>query len=82
MRKIVIGMFVVTGFGLILASPAAWAAPANGTAIAQLVQQNDSVVQVLGNCGRGWHRGRWGGCIPGCGAGWYQPYPGAHCRPR
>ena len=79
MRKFAIAMLAVAGFGLVGAS-AASAVPVVGSAIAQLGQWNAKVVPVLDNCGRGWHRSGYGTCRPGCGAGWYQPYPGAHCR--
>jgi hypothetical protein len=82
MRRFVLVTLVSAGFGMIVASSGASAVPANIAALSQLGHQNDEVIPVLGNCGRGWHRSRWGACIPGCGAGWYQPYPGAHCRPR
>jgi hypothetical protein len=79
MRRFVMASVIVAGSGLIGASGAS-AVPAVGSAIAQLGQTNPEVIQVLDNCGRGWHRSGYGTCRPGCGAGWYQPYPGAHCR--
>jgi hypothetical protein len=57
------------------------AAPANGAAIAGLGHLDDQVVQVRDSCGRGRHRS-FGHCVPGCGPGWFQPYPQAPCRPR
>ena len=75
-----VAMLVATGFGLAAASGAS-AAPANGSAIAELGQRTDPVIQVREGCGRGRHR-NFGRCVPGCGSGWFQPYPDAVCRPR
>ena len=80
MCRIALATLVVAGFGLVGAS-GAFAAPANGAAIAELGHQTDQVIQVRDLCGIGRHR-RFGHCVPGCGQGWYQPYPGARCRPR
>jgi hypothetical protein len=84
MRRIVVAMLVATGCGLVGASGAS-AAPANGAAIAELGQLADHladhIVQVRDSCGRGRHRS-FGQCVPGCGPGWFQPYPQAPCRPR
>ena len=79
MRRTAIAMLVATGFGLAAATGAS-AAPANGAAIAEIGQVIEQVMQVRDSCGRGRHR-RWGHCVPGCGAGWFQPYPDAPCRP-
>ena len=73
-------MMVATGLGLFAASGAS-AAPANGAAIAELGQRTDPVIQIREGCGRGRHRNL-GHCVPGCGPGWFQPYPQAPCRPR
>jgi len=81
MRTIALATPVVGGFG-IFGAIAASAAPASGAAIAKSVHQSDQLIRVLGCLRTRWHRSRWGRCIPGCGAGWYQPYPRAHCRPR
>ena len=80
MCRIALATLVVAGFGFVGAS-GAFAAPANGAAIAELGHQTDQVIQVRDSCGIGRHR-RFGHCVPGCGQGWYQPYPGARCRPR
>ena len=81
MRRIVLAMLIAAGFGIIGASGGS-AAPANGVAIAELiVHQTDRVIQVRESCGVGRHR-NWGHCVPGCGPGWFQPYPDAHCRLR
>jgi hypothetical protein len=80
MRRIALAMLVAAVFGLAGASGAS-AAPANGAAIAELGHQTDEVIQVRESCGLGRHR-NWAHCVPGCGPGWFQPYPEAHCRPR
>jgi hypothetical protein len=80
MRRIDLAMLVAAGFGLVGASCAS-AAPVNGPAIAELGRLVDQVMQVRDSCGRGRHR-RFGQCVPGCGRGWFQPYPQAPCRPR
>jgi hypothetical protein len=80
MRRIALAMLVATGFGLV----GAWgvsAAPANGATIAEIWHLADQVMQVRDSCGRGRHRSS-GHCVPGCGPGWFQPYPQAPCRPR
>jgi hypothetical protein len=79
-RRIALAMLVAAGFGLIGASGVS-AAPANGAAIAEVGHQADQVIQVRESCGPGRHR-NWGHCVPGCGPGWFQPYPEAHCLPR
>jgi len=40
------------------------AAPANGHAISEAAEHSSSVTDVAGGCGRGWHRNRWGRCVP------------------
>jgi hypothetical protein len=75
-----VAMLVATGFGLGAASGAS-AAPANGSAIAESGQRIDPVIQIRQGCGLGRHRNL-GHCVPGCGFGWFQPYPDAACRPR
>ena len=80
MRRIALAMLVATGYGLVGTSGAS-AAPANGAAIAELGRQTDQFIQVRESCGLGRHR-NWGHCVPGCGPGWFQPYPEAQCRRR
>ena len=80
MRGIALAMLVAIGYGFVGAS-GTFAAPANGAAIAELGHLVDQVMQVRESCGRGRHRS-FGRCVPGCGPGWYQPYPQAPCRPR
>jgi hypothetical protein len=80
MRRIALAMLVATGYVLVGASGAS-AAPASGAAIAELGHLVDQVMQVRESCGRGRHRSS-GRCVPGCGPGWFQPYPQAPCRPR
>jgi hypothetical protein len=80
MRRIALGMLVAIAYGVVGTS-GTFAAPANGPAIAELGHLVDQVMQVRDSCGRGRHRS-FGHCVPGCGPGWYQPYPQAPCRPR
>jgi hypothetical protein len=48
---------------------------------------NRDVIEVAGGCGRGWHRGPYGGCrrnyarpaLHACPRGWY-PGPFGRCR--
>jgi hypothetical protein len=80
MRKTTLAMLVAAGFGIVYGSGAS-AAPANGAAIAELGHWADHVIQAREGCGRGRHRNL-GHCVPGCGFGWFQPYPQAACRPR
>ena len=48
---------------------------------------NSDVIEVAGGCGRGWHRGPYGGCrrnyarpwLHACPRGWY-PGPYGRCR--
>jgi hypothetical protein len=80
MWKTALATLVAAGFGLVSGSGAS-AAPANGAAIAELGRMADHVTLVRDSCGRGRHRS-FGHCVPGCGPGWFQPYPQAPCRPR
>jgi hypothetical protein len=80
MRETNLATLVVVGFGLLYGSGAC-AAPANGRAIAELGHLADQVMRVRDSCGRGRHR-RFGHCVPGCGPGWFQPYPQARCLSR
>jgi hypothetical protein len=63
MRYVVLAMVMAVGVG-IAGIGSASAAPASGKAIAQAAEQASSVTQVWGGCGRGWHRNRWGRCVP------------------
>jgi hypothetical protein len=63
MRRIALAIIMGVGVGFIGFGGAS-AAPANGQAIAQTADQANSVVKVWGGCGRGWHRNRWGRCVP------------------
>jgi hypothetical protein len=62
MCRIALATLVVAGFGFVGAS-GAFAAPANGAAIAELGHQTDQVIQVRDSCGIGRHR-RFGHCVP------------------
>jgi hypothetical protein len=63
MRHLVIAVVVAAGACFVGAFGAS-AAPANGQAISQSAEQGSSVTKVWGGCGRGWHRNRWGRCVP------------------
>ena len=63
MRHLVIAVVVAAGTRFVGALGAS-AAPANGQAISQSAEQTSSVTKVWGGCGRGWHRNRWGRCVP------------------
>jgi hypothetical protein len=82
MRRIALAMLAAAEFGLVGASGAS-AAPANGAAVAELGHQTNQIIQVRESCGLGRHRSlNSGHCVPGCGPGWFQPYPEARCRTR
>jgi hypothetical protein len=80
MRKSALAMLLAPGFVIVCASGAS-AVPLSGAAVAELGHLADHVMQVRDSCGRGRHRS-FGHCVPGCGPGWFQPYPQAPCRPR
>ena len=61
MRHLVLGLIVAAGVSVV-GSVGASAVPADGQAIAQAADQANSVTDVAGGCGRGWHRGPHGGC--------------------
>jgi hypothetical protein len=61
MRHIVLAIAMAAGVGLVGIGGAS-AAPANGHA--QAADQASGVTKVWGGCGRGWHRNRWGRCVP------------------
>ena len=63
MRHLVLAVVMAVGVGL-LGIGGASASPASGKAIAQAADQASSVTKVWGGCGRGWHRNRWGRCVP------------------
>ena len=63
MRRLVIAVIVAAGACFVGALGAS-AAPTNGQAISQSAEQTNSVTKVWGGCGRGWHRNRWGRCVP------------------
>jgi hypothetical protein len=63
MRYLMIAMVMAAGVSLIGAGGAS-AAPANGQAIAQAADHSSSITNVAGGCGAGWHRNRWGRCVP------------------
>jgi hypothetical protein len=63
MRHLVLSIAMAAGVSLI-GMVGASAAPANGQAISQAAEHSSSVTDVAGGCGRGWHRNRWGRCVP------------------
>jgi hypothetical protein len=63
MRYLMIAIVMAAGVSLI-GTAVASAAPANGQAIAQAADHASSITDVAGGCGRGWHRNRWGRCVP------------------
>jgi hypothetical protein len=63
MRYLVIAAVVAVGVGMLGISGAS-AAPADGQAISQNAGQVSSLAKTAGGCGRGWHRNRWGHCVP------------------
>ena len=63
MRHLVIAVVVAAGACLV-GSLGASATPANGQAILNAADHANSITDVAGGCGRGWHRNRWGHCVP------------------
>jgi hypothetical protein len=63
MRTLAFVLAGVTGCLLVAASEAS-AMPANGTAIIQAAQQTDSTITVRRRCYPGYHRDRYGYCVP------------------
>lgn len=72
---------LVVGFSLIGASPS------QAMPMAPIDGQSDLMTQIAGGCGRGWHRGPFGGCrrnfanprAHACPRG-YHIGPGGRCR--
>jgi hypothetical protein len=63
MRYLVIAAVMAVGVGIFGVGGAS-AAPASGQAISQNAEQTNSITKAAGGCGRGWHRDRWGHCVP------------------
>jgi hypothetical protein len=63
MRHLVIAI-VMAACASLIGTAAVSAAPANGKAIAQAADHASYVTDVAGGCGYGWHRNRWGRCVP------------------
>jgi hypothetical protein len=63
MRHLVIAVVVAAGACLV-GSLGASATPANGQAILNAADHANSITDVAGGCGRGWHRNRWGHAFP------------------
>ena len=64
MRHLVLAAIMAVGVGLLMGIGGVSAAPANGQAILQSAENASSITDVAGGCGRGWHRDRWGRCVP------------------
>ncbi len=64
MRYLVLAAIVALGVGWFMGVGDASAAPANGHAISQSAESTSSVSDIAAGCGRGWHRDRWGRCVP------------------
>jgi hypothetical protein len=78
MQKTVLALIAVAGLGFAVA-PGALAAPAVGSAIAELGYRTGAVIQIRGGCGRASHRNSEGECRPGCGRGWHYSNHQGHC---
>ena len=63
MRHLVLAIVTAAGVSLIGLGGAS-ATPANGQAIAKAAEHSSYITDVAGGCGRGWHRNRWGRCVP------------------
>jgi hypothetical protein len=63
MRYLVVAAVMALGVGVFGVGGAS-AAPANGQAISQNAEQASSLAKIAGGCGHGWHRNRWGHCVP------------------
>lgn len=64
MRHRVLAGIMAVGVGWLIGIGGASAAPANGQTILQSAENASSISDVGGACGRGWHRDRWGRCVP------------------
>jgi len=63
MRNLMTMIVIAAGLSLVAAATAS-AAPANGQAIAKASDRASYVTDVAGGCGAGWHRDRFGHCVP------------------
>ena len=63
MRYLVIAAVMAVGVSIFGISGAS-AAPANGQTISRNADQASSLAKIAGGCGPGWHRNRWGRCVP------------------
>ncbi len=64
MRHLVLAAIMAVGLGWFMSIGGASATPANGQAILQSAENSSSISDVAAGCGRGWHRDRWGRCVP------------------
>jgi hypothetical protein len=63
MRYLVMALMLAAG-GCFVGTLSAAAAPASGHVMLNAAEQASSVTNVAERCGRGWHRNRWGRCVP------------------
>ena len=63
MRQVLLAVLTTAGMTL-MGIAAATAVPANSKALSQIAGHSSLVTQVAGGCGRGFHRGPGGHCIP------------------
>jgi hypothetical protein len=63
MRYLAITAIIAVGVG-IFGIGGASAAPAIGHPISQNAEQTNGIAKAAGGCGPGWHRNRWGRCVP------------------
>jgi hypothetical protein len=61
MRGILLAIIVTMTTSLFGITPSS-AMAINGQAISAATDHSGQIVQVRGGCGRGWHRGPYGGC--------------------
>ena len=63
MRYLVLAIIAAAGVCFVGAQGAS-AAPANGQATLNAADHVSSITAVAGGCGAGWHRNRYGHCVP------------------
>jgi hypothetical protein len=63
MRYMVLAIVIAAGICFV-GTMGASASPANGNALLKAADYTNSTTAVAEGCGRGWHRNRWGHCVP------------------
>jgi hypothetical protein len=63
MRQVLLAVLMTAGISLMGVATAS-AVPASSKAISQTADNSSLVTKVAGGCGRGWHRGPRGRCVP------------------